>query len=56
MKEAGGVGKGVVFTTMMWFNLHPGHVVASLDKALYDDYLRWWLRTSSKFTWEEVKY
>ena len=21
------------------FNLHPGHVVASLDKTLYDDYL-----------------
>ena len=21
------------------FNLHPGHVIASLDKTLYDDYL-----------------
>ena len=34
---------GVVFTTTLiarsGFDPHPGHVVASLDKALYDDYL-----------------
>ena len=35
--------KGVVLTTNLiaryWFNSHLGHVPASLDKALYDDYL-----------------
>ena len=35
--------KGVVFKTTMiaWFefNPHTGHVVASLDKTLYDDYI-----------------
>ena len=37
------MGKGIVFTTTLielsGFNPHPGHVVASLDKTLYDDYL-----------------
>ena len=37
------MGKGVVFTTILiaWsgFNPHPGHVVASLDKTLYDNFL-----------------
>ena len=41
--QRGREGKGVVFMTILieWFgfNLHPGHVVASLDKTLYDDYL-----------------
>ena len=36
-------GKVVVFKTTLiaWsrFNPHPGHVVASLDKTIYDDYL-----------------
>ena len=36
-------GKGVAFTTtpIAWsgFNLDLGHVVASFDNALYDDYL-----------------
>ena len=36
-------GKDVVFTTNSiaspGFNPHLGHVVESLDKALYDDYL-----------------
>ena len=31
------------FTTTLiewsWFNPHPGHVVASLDRTLYNDYL-----------------
>ena len=35
-------GKGIVFTATLiaWFGLnhHSGHVVASLDKTLYDDY------------------
>ena len=34
-------GKGVCFTTILvaWlgFNSHPGHVVASLNKMVYDD-------------------
>ena len=42
-RQRGQMGKGVVFTTTLikWsgFNPHPGHVVASLDKTLYDDYL-----------------
>ena len=37
------MGKGVIFTTTLialsGFNPHPGHVVAFLDKTLYDDYL-----------------
>ena len=35
--------KGVVLMTILikWsgFNLHPGHVVVSLDKTHYDDYI-----------------
>ena len=42
-RQRGRIGKGVVFTTTLieWsgFNPHSGHVVASLDKTLYDDYL-----------------
>ena len=48
------------------FNPHSGHVVASLDTTLYDDYLclvvsnkqqisAWWFRTSSKFIGQEFK-
>ena len=52
-------GKGVVFTTtiIVWsgFNLHPGNVVAFLDKTFYDDYLCLELRTSSKFSGQELK-
>ena len=37
------MGKGVFITTTLiaWcgFNPHPGHIVASMDKTLYDDYL-----------------
>ena len=37
------MGKGVIFTTILiaWFgiNLTRDHVVASLDKTLYNDYL-----------------
>ena len=56
-RQCDGKGESVVFSKILiaWsgFNLHPGHVVASLDKMLYDDYLCWWLRTSSKFKREE---
>ena len=45
-------GQRRVFTmtlkTLSEFNLHTGHVVASLDKTLYNDYLRL-VRTSNKF-------
>ena len=41
--QRGRKGKGAVFTTTLiaWsrFNPHPGHVVVSLDKTLYDHYL-----------------
>ena len=37
------------------FNPYPGHVVASLDEVLCDDYLCLVTSTRSKFTWEEVK-
>ena len=43
-RQRGRKGKGVIFTMTLieWsgFNPHRGHVVASLDKTLYDDYLR----------------
>ena len=49
-KRAGREGKGVVFSAIMiaWceFNPHSGHVVASMDKTLYDDYL--YLEASNK--------
>ena len=42
-RQRGRDSKGVVFTTTLiarsTFNPYPGHVVASLDKAFYDDYL-----------------
>ena len=42
-RQRGRMGTGVVFmvTLIKWsgFNPHPGHVVAYLDKMLYDDYL-----------------
>ena len=42
-RQRGRKSKGVVLTTTLIarfeFNPHPGHVVASLDKAFYDDYL-----------------
>ena len=41
--QRGRKGKDVILTMTLikWsgFNLHPGHVVASLDKTLDDDYL-----------------
>ena len=42
-RQRGRESKGVVFATTLIarskFNPHPGRVVASLDKAFYDDYL-----------------
>ena len=42
-RQRGRESKGVVFTTTLIarskFHPHPGHAVASLDKAFYDDYL-----------------
>ena len=51
--QRGQEGKGVVFTATLiaviahlWFNQHPNHVVSSLGKALYNEYLS--LVTSNK--------
>ena len=41
-------GKAPVF-----FNPRPGHVVATLDKTFYDDYL--WFRTSGKFSGQDIE-
>ena len=42
-RQRGWASKGVVFTTTLIakskFNPHSGRVIASLDKAFYDDYL-----------------
>ena len=42
-RQRGRESKGVVFTTTSiarsMFNPHPGHVIASLDKAFCDNYL-----------------
>ena len=58
-RQRGRMGKYVVFTTTLieWsgFNPHPGHVVASLDKTLYDDYLCLVASKSSKFSGQEFK-
>ena len=44
-RQRGRESKGVVFTATLiarfTFKPHPGLVVASLDKAFYDDYQRW---------------
>ena len=40
---------------MTWVQPATGHVVASFDKALYDDYLCLVASNKHKFTWEEAK-
>ena len=58
-RQRGRKGKGVVFTmtplARSGFNSHPGYVVASLNEALYDDYLCLVASNKQQFTWEEVK-
>ena len=36
-----------------FLNPHPGHVVATLDRTFYDDYL--WFRTISKFSGQDIE-
>ena len=53
------MGKGVVFTTILieWsgFNPHPGHVVAFLDKTLYDDYLCLVASNKQQIHWTTIR-
>ena len=41
-------------TTLRWQDV-GADVVASLNKTLYDDYFWLWLRTSSKFSGQELE-
>ena len=52
-------GKVVVFTTtpiaLSGFSLHPGHVVASLDKTLYNDCLCLVARNKQQIQWARMR-
>ena len=52
------IGKGVVFMTTLiersGFNPHPGHVVASLDKTVYDDYLCLVASNKQQIQWTSI--
>ena len=37
------------------FNPHPGHVVASLDKTLYDDYLCLVASNKQQIQWTRIR-
>ena len=58
-RQRGRMGKGVVFTTTLieWsgFNPHPSHVVASLDKTLYDDYLCLVVSNKQQIQWTRIR-
>ena len=58
-RQRGQMGKGVVFTTTLiaWsqFNPHPGHVVSSLDKTLYDDYLCLVASNKKQIQWTRIR-
>ena len=58
-RQRGRMSKGVVFTTTLieWsgFNPHPGHVVASLDKTLYDDYLCLVASNKYQIQWTKIR-
>ena len=58
-RQRGRMGKGVVFTTTLieWsgFNPHPGHVVVSLDKTLYDDYLCSVASNKQQIQWTRIR-
>ena len=53
------MGKGVVFMTTLieWsgFNPNPSHVVASLDKTLYDDYLCLVASNKQQIQWTRIR-
>ena len=58
-RQLGRMGKGVVFATTLielsGFNPHPGHVVASLDKTLYDDYLCLVASNKQQIQWTRIQ-
>ena len=58
-RQRGRMGKGVVFTTTLieWsgFNPHPGHVVASLDKTLNDNYLSLVASNKQQIQWTRIR-
>ena len=51
--------KGVIFTTnlnaLSGFNSHPGHVAASLDKKLYDNYLCLVASKKQQIQWTKIQ-
>ena len=57
-RQRGREGKGVVFATILiarsWFNPHPGHVVASVDKMLYDDYFGLVASNKQRIQWTRI--
>ena len=57
-RQRGREEKSVVFTTTLIesceFNPHPGHVVASLDKMLYDDYLCLVASNKQQIQWKKI--
>ena len=58
-RQRGRYCKGVVFTTTLIvrskFNPHPGHVVAFLDKAFYEDYLRMVASNKQQIHWAIIR-
>ena len=58
-RQRGQESKSVVFTTTLiarsTFNPHPGHVVASLDKAFYDDYLCMVASNKQQIRWAIIR-
>ena len=58
-RQCGRESKGVVFTTTLIarskFNPHPGHVVASLEKAFYDDYLYMVASNKQQIQWAIIR-
>ena len=45
----------VNFWLRAWFNPHPSHVVASLDKTLYDDYLCLVASNKQQIQWTRIR-
>ena len=58
-RQRGQENKSVVFTTTLIarskFNPHPGHVIASLDKAFYDDYLCMVASNKQQIRWAIIR-
>ena len=40
---------------MIWVQPHPSHIVASLDKTLYDDYLCLVASNKQQIQWTEIR-